>query len=260
MTTVVFVHGNPETDIIWDPLAEGLAQAGRTDQVRLSPPGFGSPVPAGFAATPAGYRDWLASELEQIGAPVDLVGHDWGGGHVVNLAMSRPELLRSWASDAIGAFHPDYVWHDVAQIWQTAGEGERWISGRLAARPEELAQMLSSHGMEPVIAGRLAASFDAAMGACILALYRAARQPAMAELGTRLPAAAARPGLALVATADGMVGSIAQRRDAAAMAGARVAALEGAGHWWMTEPDPSAAVSALTRFWSGLEGGDLSEG
>lgn len=39
----VFVHGNPETDAVWTPL---LAELGRDDVVRLSPPGFGAPLPA----------------------------------------------------------------------------------------------------------------------------------------------------------------------------------------------------------------------
>ena len=79
----VLVHGNPETDAVWDPL---LAELGRDDVVCLSPPGFG--------ATVGEYRDWLVGELEAFDGPVDLVGHDWGGGHVVNVAMARPDLLR----------------------------------------------------------------------------------------------------------------------------------------------------------------------
>ena len=43
------------------------------------------PVPDGFGATYLDYRDWLVGELERFDAPVDLVGHDWGGGHVVNV-------------------------------------------------------------------------------------------------------------------------------------------------------------------------------
>ena len=39
--TLVLVHGNPETDALWDPLVDAL---GRTDVVRLSPPGFGAPL------------------------------------------------------------------------------------------------------------------------------------------------------------------------------------------------------------------------
>ena len=83
--TVVMVHGNPETAAVWGPL---LAELGRDDVVTLSPPGFGAPIPDGFGCTVGEYRDWLADELERMDGPVDLVGHDWGGGHVVNVAMS----------------------------------------------------------------------------------------------------------------------------------------------------------------------------
>ena len=122
--TVVLVHGNPETDAIWGPLVDAL---GRTDVLRLSPPGFGSPLPDDFAATYVAYRDWLEGELQDIGEPIDLVGHDWGGGHVINVVMHRPELVRSWASDILGVFDPDYVWHDLAQVWQTPGDGEQSV-------------------------------------------------------------------------------------------------------------------------------------
>ena len=44
--TCVLVHGNPETDVIWDPLVRALAAQGVADVVRLSPPGFGAPLPA----------------------------------------------------------------------------------------------------------------------------------------------------------------------------------------------------------------------
>src|SRR4051812_25315262 len=99
--TIVLVHGNPESDALWDPMVDA---PGRTDVVRLSPPGSGAPLPDAFPATHLAYRDWLEAELEGIAEPVDLVGHDWGGGHVVNVAMHRPELVRSWASDAVGLF------------------------------------------------------------------------------------------------------------------------------------------------------------
>ena len=58
--TVVLVHGNPETDAIWGPLVDAL---GRDDVVRLSPPGFGAPLPDDFPATYLAYRDWLEGEL-----------------------------------------------------------------------------------------------------------------------------------------------------------------------------------------------------
>ena len=49
--TVVLVHGVPETAAVWDPFVDELARLGETDVVRLSPPGFGAPVPDGFDAS-----------------------------------------------------------------------------------------------------------------------------------------------------------------------------------------------------------------
>ena len=127
----VFVHGNPETEAIWDDLRTHL---GRDDVVTLSPPGFGAPVPNGFGATADEYRDWLAIELERIGGDIDLVGHDWGGGHVMRIAMERPELIRSWATDIAGGMDPEYVWHDLAQVWGAPKAGEEAVAGMAAPR------------------------------------------------------------------------------------------------------------------------------
>ncbi|MGI5254318.1 alpha/beta fold hydrolase [Actinacidiphila glaucinigra] len=127
--TVVFVHGNPESSAIWDPLVSVL---GREDVALLSPPGFGVPLPNGFGATFLDYRDWLKSELAAIEGPIDLVGHDWGGGHVVNAVMHRPELVRSWVCDVMGIFDSDFEWHNLAQVWQTPG-AERSRSNRCSA-------------------------------------------------------------------------------------------------------------------------------
>ncbi|MGW0650385.1 alpha/beta fold hydrolase [Streptomyces umbrinus] len=85
---LVLVHGNPENAAVWGPL---LSELRRVDAFTLSPPGFGVPVPEGFAATVDGYREWLVARLEQFREPVDLVGHDWGGAHVVQVAMERPD-------------------------------------------------------------------------------------------------------------------------------------------------------------------------
>ena len=124
------VHGNPETAAIWGRL---IAELDRNDVVTLSPPGFGAPVPDGWGATRIEYARWLIRELEAIGEPVDLVGHDWGGGHVIAVAMERPDLLRSWCIDVAGILHPDYVWHEMAQVWQTPGAGEEAVEAMTGA-------------------------------------------------------------------------------------------------------------------------------
>jgi pimeloyl-ACP methyl ester carboxylesterase len=247
--TVVLVHGNPETEAIWNPLVDAL---GRDDVVRVSPPGFGAPLPDDFPATCLAYRDWLEDELAGFKEPVDLVGHNWGGGHVVNTVMHRPELVRSWASDVVGVFDPDYIWHDLAQVWQTPGDGEQLVDTMMGGTVQDRAKRLAAFGVPLDVATSIAAAQGPEMGRAILLLYRSARQPAMAEAGRGLEAAAARPGLSLLATEDHYVGSEKLRRRAADRAGARTEVLDGLGHWWMCQ-DPARGAAVLTRFWETLD-------
>ena len=124
-----------------------------------------------------------------------------------------------------------------------------WVTRTLNAPRTELASLLVSRGMAAPVADRVAPAFDAAMGRCILELYRAARQPVMAELGRDLATAARRPGLGIIARGDGNVGTLAQRQEACRTAGAAAVEIDG-GHWWMTGGDQDAVLSALTDLWT----------
>ncbi len=241
---LVLVHGNPETSTIWDPLRVEL---GREDVVALSPPGFGAPVPAGFSATADDYLAWLVDELEAIDDPIDLVGHDWGGGHVQRVAAARPDLIRSWCIDVAGLFDPDYVWHDLAQVWQTPGAGEASVEAMIAMPLEDRVTSYVDIGMTPDVARACAAAVGPAMGRCILALYRSAMQPTLTAWGRDLERAERRPGLVVIATADPNVGGEVLARRSAERFGAEVAVLEGLGHWWMLQ-DPVRAAAALRAF------------
>lgn len=247
--TIVLVHGVPETAAVWDAFVEELAQLGERDVVRLSPPGFGAPVPDGFDASMDGYHAWLEGELANLGEPVDLLGHDWGGGHALNIAMTRPDLIRTWTSDVLGVFDTDYVWHDMAQQWQTPEVGEAVVAALAETPLADRVAFLKAAGMTDDIAGRVAPGIDAAMGRCILTLYRSAAQPVLAERsGAHLEKVAARPGLALLPTDDTYVGTEDQRRRAAGRAGARVEVFDGLGHWWMTQ-DPAGTAAVVVDFW-----------
>lgn len=201
--TVVFVHGNPEVAAIWDPLRAELGLA----SVALSPPGFGAPVPGGFDATSDAYADWLVDELTRLGGPVDLVGHDWGGGHVMRAATRRPDLVRSMVTDIAGTGDPEYVWHDMAQLWQTPGEGEAFVEGMAATLADQRMQGFVDAGMSPEGATACAAASGPGMGACILALYRSAVQPKMSEWADEYAALDDRPRtLVVIATEDHYTG------------------------------------------------------
>jgi pimeloyl-ACP methyl ester carboxylesterase len=246
--TIVLVHGNPETEAIWDDLVPHLRNDGI---VRLSPPGFGSAIPPGFDCSVDAYRDWLAGELTKLPQPVDLVGHDWGGGHVVRIAMDCPGLIRSWMSDILGAFDADYVWHDLAQVWQTPEVGEQAVAQMAGTPAEARAERFESLGMTPAIARKVAAGADRDLGRAILAVYRSAAQPVMRDLGTSLARAAAKPGLALIATEDHYCGGEPLARRSAERAGAKVAILKGAGHWWMCQ-QPKQGADAINAFLANL--------
>ena len=244
----VFVHGNPESSAIWNLL---IPQLQRDDIVLLSPPGFGAPTPDGWHATRLEYVDWLVAMLEKIGEPVDLVGHDWGGGHVAGVALTRPDLLRSWTVDLAGVFHPDYVWHDMAQAWQTPSVGEEVVTAMVTAPLADRTAQFAELGMPQEIAAQVAAAGNEEMGRCILALYRDAAQPVMRELGQDLSVMRERPGLVIIAEQDTYVGTAAMAKDSAERAGAEVALLKDVGHWWMLQ-DPKAGAAVLNKFWSSL--------
>jgi pimeloyl-ACP methyl ester carboxylesterase len=244
----VFVHGNPETPAVWEPL---LAELDRDDVVTPQLPGFGTPAPDGFGATKEEYTDWLVGELERLGEPVDLVGHDWGGGFVLRVACTRPDLIRSWASDVAGLLDPSYVWHDFAQIWQTPGAGEEWVAGNLATPREERIGRLQAFGVTPGAAAAFTDAFDEEMGRCILALYRSAAQPALAEWANDAEAAAARPGLVIVPTEDPFTGGTESASKVGARMGARVEVLDGLGHWWSLQ-DPARGARVLESFWASI--------
>jgi pimeloyl-ACP methyl ester carboxylesterase len=243
--TAAFVHGNPETTFVWSELVTELERRGVDDIVLLSPPGFGASVPEGFGGTRLDHRDWLIAQLEALDGPVDLVGHDWGAGHAFAVASARPDLLRSWAADCAGLVHPDYEWHPAAQVWQTAGEGEKSIARMIAL---DAGQIEAAFGVPAKLAANMADHLDPDMGRAILKLYRSAVQPAMRELGDQLAVADRRPSLLLHATADpfvppDMVFAVAER------IGAEILTLEGLAHWWMFE-NPGLVADGLVAFWS----------
>ena len=243
--TAVFVHGVPETPAVWRDL---LAALDRPDTVALSLPGFDSARPAGFGATMEEYADWLAAQLEHLGGPVDLVGHDWGGGFVVRVVSTRPDLVRSWVTDAAGLGDVEFEWHDFARIWQTPQAGEDFWDQQLAAPAEERAGVFQMFGVPGELALDLASHINRTMAGCILDLYRSA-----VDVGRQWGpdfAAIPAPGLVIIPSEEPFMRADSSTRGAV-RAGARTAALDGLGHWWMLQ-DPARAATVLREFWATL--------
>ena len=236
---IVLLHGVPETADIWDDVRERLD--GPSVALRL--PGFGCPRPDGFSATKDAYVDWLIGELKQIDGPIDLVGHDWGAGLTARVGTKFPELVRSWAIDVPGIFHPDYVWHDIAKIWQTPGDGEAFFENQNASAPEERAPLLQGFGLDEKAALKLAGMGDPVMGTCILDLYRSALPNPHADWGDGYKKSD-KPCLVILPSADPFTGAGAA--EVIETLGARTATL-AAGHFWPLQA-PEAGANIITEF------------
>ena len=244
----VFVHGVPERPAVWDDLRGHLR---RDDHIAVGLPGFDAPVPDGFGCTMDEYAGWLTAGIESVAAtrgPVDLVGHDWGGLLTLRVASTRPDLLRSWCTDAAGLFDPDAKWHAAARILQTAGAGEEFMAGMEAASQAEREAAVVPLGV-PVDRAHLCSLGDPAMHAAILKLYRSATGLAT-EWGPAVDRAGDSRGLVLHGEHDPF-----QRETFCTRVAARARAehdvLGGLGHWWLLQ-DPKGAADRLERFWEGV--------
>jgi pimeloyl-ACP methyl ester carboxylesterase len=231
----VFVHGVPDTSAMWDPL---LAKLSRDDVVTLRLPGFGAPLPEGFGATKEEYVDWIVAQLGELDGPIDLVGHDWGALLAQRVALTRPDLLRTF-TQSNAAVTDKFKWHELATQWQTPEVGEQIME---AFTPETMGPGLAGAGHPGP--DEAAAAIDDTMKRCILALYRSATD----FPGDWAPTGPAeRPGLVLWGKDDPVAPPGSAERFSE-VTGARLVLLDG-GHWAAVE-HPDQAAPALEDFWA----------
>ena len=232
------VHGVPDTEELWEPMRAHLS---RTDIVAPTLPGFGgAPLPDGFDATKEAYADWLIAQIEAVGEPVDVVGHDWGSLLVQRIVSIRPDLFRTWAAGS-GPVDREYVWHDMAQMWQTPDVGEQIMT---AMTPEATALALADECGGEERARAMAAKVDGTMKECVLTLYRSAINVG-AEWADQVDTIKT-PGLVLWGDSDPYVGPEFGQR-LAQRTGARLVMFENTGHWWpvLRAEDAARELEAL---------------
>ena len=121
---MLFLHGNPDSSVMWDDVAGRLASSFRCCAPDL--PGFGlSEIPREYIRS----LDGLAQFVEQfrvaaeIQPPLDLVAHDFGGPFAFAWAIRNPNAVRRMVTINT-VFFSDYRWHFWARIWRTPVLGE----------------------------------------------------------------------------------------------------------------------------------------
>jgi len=137
---VVLLHGFPERSTTWRHVAPLLHERGyRT--IAMDQRGF-SP-----GARPERRRDYrmvtlaedVAALIDEVGAPVHLVGHDWGAVVGWTLAMLRPELLSTYTAFSVA--HPmafleaTFTSNQLLKSWYIAAFQLPVVAERLAAKP-----------------------------------------------------------------------------------------------------------------------------
>lgn len=246
----LFVHGNPTHSEEWLPFLDRI----EGPALALDLPGWGrSPRPDGraFDGTMAGLAAFMRRFVEVAALErYKLVAHDWG---VVALiaAQREPERVERLVVVNAVPLLPGYRWHWAARMWRRRGVGElfnatttragvalllRRATGDRGPMPRPFVDMIWRH-------------YDRGTRRAVLALYRSADEPLLAEAGAGLGVLDC-PALVVWGTRDPYLPARFARLYAERLPRAELVELPDAGHWpWIDRPD---LVQRVTGF---LDGG-----
>lgn len=233
---VVFVHGNPDGGADWLPLMEPVSEFARV--VAPDMPGFaGAEKRADMDYTLAGYARHLGGVIDALGVRrVHLVAHDFGGPFALTWAAANTDRVGSVTLVNTGVLL-DYAWHRAARLWRTPVVGELFTA---AAVPAVTRAWLRNDnpGLDPRWIEHIAGiSRPAGTKRAVLRLYRSTTQQMMDRLVGPLREADL-PCQVIWGTNDVYIPTEQAYRQREPFPSARIATVEGAGHWvWLERPD-----------------------
>jgi pimeloyl-ACP methyl ester carboxylesterase len=259
---VLFVHGQPGLGRDWQPVVEALQALGDQDHkpVRVlvpDRPGWGSsPEPATGIADNAA---WLEQALAGLvgDEPVLVVGHSFGGGVAIRLALARPRRVRALVLVSSIGSGAALSRLDRALARPVMGEGivrggvfaarrlgrvvRRAVEGperhaEIASRVENMPVLRALAGDEP-ITERAWRSFLVEQRALV----------DETRLLERSLATVSVPTVIIAGSKDHIVPAPATRALAAAIPGAELITVPRAGHLVPTE-SPDLVAAAIVRY------------
>lgn len=226
---VLLLHGFTGTSAAWDE--HGAELAGRFRVLVPCLPGHGGTVASAATMSVEATADALATLLrERDAAPAHVVGYSLGARIALRLAVTHPDVVDRLVLESASAGLPS---DDERATRRAADEA---LAARLEA--EGIEAFVDDWERNPVFASQASLAPDRAarirtmrLGndpAGLAASLRAAGQGAMEPLVDRL-ATVTTPTLVIAGELDA-IGRPRAERVAAAIPGARLAIVEGAGH------------------------------
>ncbi|TAM84519.1 MAG: alpha/beta fold hydrolase [Jatrophihabitans sp.] len=230
---VLLLHGWPQDGRSWDRVTPALTAAGYRSfapTLRGATPGA-NPRPRRAYRGPELLGD-VAAMIERIGAPVHLVGHDWGAALAWTVAVRRPDLVTTLT--AVSVPHPAAFLNALrrpAQLrrsWYMAFFQLPVVPELALAADGVRRRVLRASGQSSAAARRDAGRLDSyALRRGGFNWYRGALLSAPRDLGP-----ATVPVLQVWSDGDVAVGRASiEASRAYARGGYRLVVLEGVSHW-----------------------------
>jgi pimeloyl-ACP methyl ester carboxylesterase len=237
---IVLVHGFPLDGAMWSGVARALAPKFRVLKPDLPGRGLNEAAAPGSIA---GYSDFVEALLSELPGPVGLAGFSFGGYIALELMKRRPEKIRALAlvdtrasaDDAAGKAKRDEA------IAAVRANGVRPIVESMPAKllsPESLGRPDLVERVQRMISRQKPETVEADLTAM-------RDRPDSTDF---LPDVAV-PTLVVVGSQDVLTPPADSERMSAAIPGARLVTVAGAGHLTPMER-PKAVAEALSEFFS----------
>jgi len=122
---VLALHGWARTHRDFDAVVAADGQA-PLPALALDLPGFGASPPPPEAWGAAAYAEAVASVLGEMGSPVVVLGHSFGGRVALHLAVQHPEVVQALVLTGVPLLHPLGRSGRVALAYRATRRLHRW--------------------------------------------------------------------------------------------------------------------------------------